>query len=228
MGRSDAAIIRCWQEWVGSFRLQRQNGSGRPRAIADREERLIVRSAVTDPDSSLSTIRRWNYADWGRMVFSDKSRFRVLTIIEDVPGDVQGSVPILLSLLCATQAFNRKLWSGVPFRLTAGPLWLLLEATYNKVQDNARPHTARARVVINCLTACQTLPLPARSSDLSPIEHVCDMMARLHFSGNANDLAQELEQTWQEIPQETIRGLYPSIARLVTAYIQARVGSIPY
>ncbi|GFW32873.1 HTH_Tnp_Tc3_2 domain-containing protein [Trichonephila clavipes] len=41
MGRSDAAIRRYW-------------------ATADREARLMVRSAVTTPDSSLSTIRRAN------------------------------------------------------------------------------------------------------------------------------------------------------------------------
>ncbi|GFW91970.1 HTH_Tnp_Tc3_2 domain-containing protein [Trichonephila clavipes] len=58
MARSDAAIRRCWQEWVENNRFQRHDGSGRPRATADREDRLIVRSADTAPDSSLSTIRR--------------------------------------------------------------------------------------------------------------------------------------------------------------------------
>ncbi|GFW21203.1 HTH_Tnp_Tc3_2 domain-containing protein [Trichonephila clavipes] len=31
MGRSDAAIRRCWQEWVENDRFQRHDGSGRPR-----------------------------------------------------------------------------------------------------------------------------------------------------------------------------------------------------
>ncbi|GFS57804.1 hypothetical protein TNCV_2909081 [Trichonephila clavipes] len=39
-------------------RFQRHDNSGRPRATSDREDRLIVRSAVKLPDSSLSTIRR--------------------------------------------------------------------------------------------------------------------------------------------------------------------------
>ncbi|GFU88304.1 HTH_Tnp_Tc3_2 domain-containing protein [Trichonephila clavipes] len=54
MGLSDAAIRRCWQGKVNNGRFQRHDGSGRPRATADREERLIVRSAVSAPDSSLS------------------------------------------------------------------------------------------------------------------------------------------------------------------------------
>ncbi|GFU47963.1 HTH_Tnp_Tc3_2 domain-containing protein [Trichonephila clavipes] len=57
-GRSDAAIRRCSQEWVGSSRFQFHNSSGRLRATSDREDRLIVRSAVRTPDSSFSTIRR--------------------------------------------------------------------------------------------------------------------------------------------------------------------------
>ncbi|GFV33978.1 HTH_Tnp_Tc3_2 domain-containing protein [Trichonephila clavipes] len=57
MGRSDAAIRRCWQEWVENDRFQRHDGSGQPRATADREDRLIVRSAVTPSDSSLLSIR---------------------------------------------------------------------------------------------------------------------------------------------------------------------------
>ncbi|GFS75855.1 transposable element Tcb2 transposase [Trichonephila clavipes] len=39
-------------------------------------------------------------------------------------------------------------------------------------QDNAQPHTAR--VSQDCLRTVTTLPWPARSPDLSPIEHIWD------------------------------------------------------
>ena len=58
--RSDATIRRCWQGWIENGTVQRQDGSGRPRFTTDREDRVIVRSAVTVPSSSLSTIRRSN------------------------------------------------------------------------------------------------------------------------------------------------------------------------
>ncbi|GFW35373.1 HTH_Tnp_Tc3_2 domain-containing protein [Trichonephila clavipes] len=48
MGRSNAAIRRCWQEWMHNGRFQRRDGSGRPKATTDRD-RLIARSAVTEP-----------------------------------------------------------------------------------------------------------------------------------------------------------------------------------
>nr|XP_042894539.1 uncharacterized protein LOC122268610 [Parasteatoda tepidariorum] len=58
LSRSDAAIQRCWQGWLENCRVQRQDGSGRPRATTERKARVIVRAAVTAPSSSLSTIRR--------------------------------------------------------------------------------------------------------------------------------------------------------------------------
>ncbi|GFY11559.1 HTH_Tnp_Tc3_2 domain-containing protein [Trichonephila clavipes] len=55
IARSDAAIRGRWQEWLEDGRFQVHEGSGRPWATADWEEKLIVRSAVTASDSSLST-----------------------------------------------------------------------------------------------------------------------------------------------------------------------------
>ncbi|GFW56873.1 transposable element Tc1 transposase [Trichonephila clavipes] len=65
--------------------------------------------------------------------------------------------------------------------------------------------------------------------DPSPIEHVWNMMGRrLHLPGNVDDLARQLEQIWQEIPQETIRVIYHSMSRLMAACIQVKGGSTPY
>ncbi|GFT50548.1 uncharacterized protein TNCV_551481 [Trichonephila clavipes] len=55
IGRNDAATRRCWQESVDYDRFQRHNGSGPRRATTDREDRLIVRSAVTAPYSYYQT-----------------------------------------------------------------------------------------------------------------------------------------------------------------------------
>ncbi|GFX70693.1 transposable element Tcb1 transposase [Trichonephila clavipes] len=67
---------------------------------------------------------------------------------------------------------------------------------------------------------CQTLPCPARSPDLSPIEHVWDMKGRrLHLPGIVDDLARQLMQIWQEIAQLTIMVLYHSMSRRVAACI---------
>ncbi|UYV72756.1 hypothetical protein LAZ67_10000543 [Cordylochernes scorpioides] len=84
-------------------------------------------------------------------------------------------------------------------------------------QDNT------ARVTMDCLQSCQTLPWPARSPDLSPIEHIWDVMGRrLQPSRNIDYSARQLETIWQEIPHHTIRNLYQSMTRWVAACIQAR------
>ncbi|GFU59316.1 transposable element Tc1 transposase [Trichonephila clavipes] len=54
----------------------------------------------------------------------------------------------------------------------------------------------------------------------SLIEHVWDMMERqLHPSGNVDDLARQLEQIWQEIPQETIRVLYHCVTSCGSSHL---------
>ncbi|GFX63226.1 HTH_Tnp_Tc3_2 domain-containing protein [Trichonephila clavipes] len=47
MGQSDAAIRRCWQEWVYNGRFQHHDGSAQHRATANWEGRLIVISVIT-------------------------------------------------------------------------------------------------------------------------------------------------------------------------------------
>ncbi|GFS49912.1 transposable element Tcb1 transposase [Trichonephila clavipes] len=72
-------------------------------------------------------------------------------------------------------------------------------------------------------TTSQTPPCPDRSSYLSQIEHVLDRIGRrLQLPRNVDDLARQLEQVWQEIPQETIRVLYHSMPRRVAVFIQVR------
>ncbi|GFV85542.1 transposable element Tcb1 transposase [Trichonephila clavipes] len=68
-----------------------------------------------------------------------------------------------------------------------------------------------------------------RSPDTSPVNHIWNMMGRrLHLPGNVDDLPRQLEQIWQEIPQETIRVLYDSMSRRVAACIQAKDRSTSY
>ncbi|GFX58535.1 hypothetical protein TNCV_417151 [Trichonephila clavipes] len=49
------------------------------------------------------------------------------------------------------------------------------------------------------------------------------MGRQLHLTGNVHDLARQLEKIGQEIPQETTRVLYRTIARHVTVRIKARL-----
>ncbi|GFT07955.1 DDE_3 domain-containing protein [Trichonephila clavipes] len=71
-------------------------------------------------------------------------------------------------------------------------------------QDNARPHTAR--VAQDFLRHFQTLPWPARSPNLSPVEHVWDQLKRQMPSRHSvHDLELAVQDLWSHLPQDSIR-----------------------
>ncbi|GFV48181.1 DDE_3 domain-containing protein [Trichonephila clavipes] len=68
-------------------------------------------------------------------------------------------------------------------------------------QDNARPHTAR--VAQHFLRHFQTLPWPARSPDLSPVEHVWDQLKRqMPWCHSVHDLELAVQDLWAHLPQD--------------------------
>ncbi|UYV82730.1 hypothetical protein LAZ67_22000686 [Cordylochernes scorpioides] len=88
-------------------------------------------------------------------------------------------------------------------------------------QDNARPHTAR--ISQQALQDVPMLPWPPYSPDLSPIEHVWDIIGRrLHAlpqPRSEDELWQMVEREWRAIPQDAIRTLIDSLPRRVAACI---------
>ncbi|UYV84347.1 hypothetical protein LAZ67_X001911, partial [Cordylochernes scorpioides] len=94
-------------------------------------------------------------------------------------------------------------------------------------QDNARPHTAR--ISQQALQDVQMLPWPPYSPDLSPIEHVWDIIGRrLHAlpqPRSEDELWQMVEREWRAIPQDAIRTLIDSLPRRVAACIAVRDAS---
>ncbi|UYV64699.1 hypothetical protein LAZ67_3001700 [Cordylochernes scorpioides] len=97
-------------------------------------------------------------------------------------------------------------------------------------QDNARPHTAR--ISQQALQDVQMLPWPPYSPDLSPIEHVWDIIGRrLHAlpqPRSEDELWQMVEREWRAIPQDAIRTLSDSLPRRVAACIAVRGGPTCY
>ena len=74
-------------------------------------------------------------------------------------------------------------------------------------QDNARPHTAAATQRVFC--GVQKLSWPLRSPDLSPIEHVWNMMKReITLSPEPATAIVELRQLVQDAWNHSIRISY--------------------
>ncbi|UYV83897.1 hypothetical protein LAZ67_X000552 [Cordylochernes scorpioides] len=96
--------------------------------------------------------------------------------------------------------------------------------------DNAGPHTAR--ISQQALQDIHMFPWPAYSPNLSPIEHVWNIIGRrLHAlpqPRSEDELWQMVEREWRAIPQEAIHNLIDSPSRRVAACIAARSGPACY
>ncbi|GFV68971.1 transposable element Tcb2 transposase [Trichonephila clavipes] len=94
-------------------------------------------------------------------------------------------------------------------------------------QDYARPHTSR--VAQDFLRHFQILPWPARSPDLSPVEHVWDQLKRqMPLCHSVHDLELAVQDLCAHLPQDNIRCLINSIPDRVAACIAAGGGPTRY
>ncbi|GFY28960.1 transposable element Tcb2 transposase [Trichonephila clavipes] len=104
-------------------------------------------------------------------------------------------------------------------------VWRCLGANFQ--QDNAHPHTAR--VAHDFLRHFQTLPWPARSPDLSPVEHVWDQLKRqIPSCHSVQDLELPVQDLWAHLPQDNIRCLIKSMPDRVATCIEAGGGPTRY
>ncbi|GFX70347.1 transposable element Tcb2 transposase [Trichonephila clavipes] len=94
-------------------------------------------------------------------------------------------------------------------------------------QDNARPHTAR--VSQDFLRHFQTLPWPAHSPDLSPVEHVWDQLKlQMPSCHSVHNLELAVQDLWAHLPEDNIRCLINSMPDRVVACIAAGGGPTRY
>ncbi|GFS96341.1 transposable element Tcb2 transposase [Trichonephila clavipes] len=193
----------------------------------------------------------WNVTDWQKVVFSDESRFVLGTDdnrgrVWRRPGERYNSPNTVLrqtarktGVMVWGKAYDsrstlfvmRGTLTGQRYvddilRPHVGPFLNGLSGAIFQ-QDNARPHTAR--VALDFLRHFQTLPWPAHSPYLSPVEHVWDQLKRqtpsCHF---VHDLEWAFQDLLAHLPQNSIRCLINSMPDRVAACIEAGSGPTCY
>lgn len=101
------------------------------------------------------------------------------------------------------------------------------------MDDNARPHRSRAVTAYLQNNAVTTLPWPAMSPDLNPLEHIWDILGRRIQAldppvQNLRELEAALHREWGQLPREQIRRMTGGMRHRVEAVIQARGGFTRY
>ncbi|GFX43235.1 transposable element Tc1 transposase [Trichonephila clavipes] len=230
--RSECAVRNCWEQWTREGTHSRKTGSGATRKTMRREDRRITRQALVDPTMTRSTIRagvaivpQTISRHLAEENLKSKRPFRALPL---TPEHRQ----LLLQWCQARSMWNVTDWQKVVFsdesRFVLGTddnrvrVWRRPGPFLNGLpgaifqQDNARSHTVR--VAQDFLHHFQTLPWPARSPDLSPVEHVWDQIKRqMPSCHSVHDLELAVQDLWAHLPQDNIRCLINSMPERVVA-----------
>ncbi|UYV76119.1 K02A2.6-like [Cordylochernes scorpioides] len=202
--------------------------------------RLLRRLPLTPPNRrqrlEWCRARSTWMTEWHRVVFSDESRFCLSSDSRRVrvwrrrgersnPAAIVERPTVRQRGIMGTMTAQRYV-DDVLRPVTLSYLQGVPNALYQ--QDNARPHTAR--ISQQALQDVQMLPWPPYSPDLSPIEHVWDIIGRrLHAlpqPRSEDELWQMVEREWSAIPQDAIRTLIDSLPRRVAACIAVRANSM--
>ncbi|GFY02377.1 hypothetical protein TNCV_3502582 [Trichonephila clavipes] len=216
--RSESAVRNCSEQWTREGTHARKTGSGATRKTTRREGRRIVRQALVDPTVTRSTIR----ADVSVAIvpqtisihlaeanLKSKYPFRALPL---TPEHRQ----LRLQWCQARSMWNVTDWQKFVFsdesRFVLGTddyrvrVWSALDLSYIVSQGQFSSKIMLVRIQQELLKTSYvifTLPWPARTPDLSPVEHVWDQLKRQMPSCHSiHDLELAVQDLWAHLPQE--------------------------
>jgi transposase len=256
--RSSSSLLGLWRERVSKFTvLRRISERGVLSRIAAKKIRLTARHRQARMTWAMNH-NLWPDATWRRVVWSDESRYllhptdgRVRVWRERGQRYAEGNVQETVAAGGGSVHVWAAIWSngrselvilernvnGQTYRQTLEEFLATYgaqlgdPATWFFQDDNAPPHRTAAVIEYKRAEGLRSLPWPACSPDLNPIEHAWDYLGRRVMERTPESLRQLrdiLREEWRLIPQEYFNDLIGSIHRRIGAVIEAEGGHTRY
>ncbi|GFT07756.1 transposable element Tc1 transposase [Trichonephila clavipes] len=208
--RSECAVRNCWEQWTREVPTRGKLG-------LDDESRIVL---WTDDNRVRVWRRPGERYNSPHTVLRHTARTAGVMVWGSIAYDSRSTLIVMRETLTGQRYVVDIL------RPHVGPLLNGLPGAIFQ-QDNARPHTAR--VAQDFLRHFQTLPWPAHSPDLSPVEHVWDQLKRqMPSCHSVHDLELAVQDLWANLPQDNIRCLINSMPDREAACIAAGGGPTRY
>ena len=200
---------------------------------------------------------RWTRQQWNQVVFTDESRFNLKFadgILRVWRRDGERMDPANVIQHDRFGGGSVMVWGGISHRaktdlvtvhgnlnamrycneIVQPALLPFLRQGHATIfqQDNARCHVARHTMNFLQTNNVNVLVWPARSPDISPIEHLWDHLGRRvrerNDVNNVRDLERVLHEEWTRIPMAVVRRLISSMRRRCGAVIDSNGGHTRY
>ncbi|GBM79995.1 hypothetical protein AVEN_108647-1 [Araneus ventricosus] len=218
---------RLWQQFLITDSASRRFSQGRPIATTSADDRYLSRTKVYNRNSDSNHILPCSIT--GMLVSTPTVRRRLHegSLYAKRPA-IYGTITSRHRRECLNWAHQHVHWTpdqwrAVLFMGTIGDDFLLQD-------DNARTHIVNDYLQQETI---QRMEWPARSPDLSPIEHVWDALGRRISAPNPPPqtlatLATDLPEQWHSLPTELIDRIIDSITLRCMCSIASRRDHTPY
>ncbi|UYV65178.1 hypothetical protein LAZ67_3003459 [Cordylochernes scorpioides] len=248
-----STVHRLWRRWLEQGNVAIYRNVGATRVTSARVDRRILRQAVAAPQATCTAILQHvqDTLDHSistrtisrRLVANGLHSCRPLRRLPLTPPNRRQRLE-----WCRARSTWMTEWHRVVFSEESNPAAIVERPTvrqrgimvWGAIAYDSRSHLLRIqdtmtaqRYVDDVLRPVTLpylqgmLPWPPYSPDLSPIEHVWDIIGRrLHAlpqPRSEDELWQMVEREWRAIPQDAIRTLIDSLPRRVAACIAVRV-----
>ncbi|GFW63589.1 transposable element Tcb2 transposase [Trichonephila clavipes] len=205
--------MQVLKQWTAEHRTTRKTGSGRRRVKLAHDDRHLLRMALNDRTASS---RRWLAARWSTAIGDHDDHICVRRYAGE---------------RCLPEC-SIELHSGLTRGVMPEVVPFGIRGTIFQ-QDYAHPYVAKTVRDLCSAQLMKLLPLPAYSPDMSPIEHMWDLVGRRltpdpRPAVSKYELLLRMEALQNSLLQADIQNLFDSMPRRIVALFAVRSGYTKY